>query len=225
MRLPFLPATVSLIGGLALGGCASMDEGGSSYADQATASAETSTSTESGSATASAENSASRDDRASTTAMRETRSGSASADSGDLVSQLDAASRELAKLRAANAKLRAQAQSGGSSSASASASSPRSTPADEKLSQLRSYTQFKQELATIVGDVDKLRAENAALAAQAKEATAALAKVEKQLDAEHDARLEAERTAASLRDQLRAVARAVKAADVSLDERSARSGR
>lgn len=208
-----------------------MDEGGSSYGEQAATSTETGTSSETNSSTASAENVAARDDGSSASTIREARSGSAGADSGDLVTQLNEASRELAILRATNAKLRAQKQSGGSSNVSA-ASSPRSTPADEKLSQLRSYTQFKQELATIVGDVDKLRAENAALAAQTKEAaakaqqaTAALAKAEKELEAEHDARLEAERTAASLRDQLRAVARAVKAADVSLDERSARSGR
>jgi len=74
----------------------------------------------------------------------------------------------------------------------------------------------------MVADLEKLRAENASLSSQLKEATAksqqgtgAFAKLEKEVQTEHDARVEAERTIANLREQLRAVARAVKDAGVS----------
>lgn len=157
--------------------------------------------------------SARRDERPATTATRESRP-AASADAGraELVSQLNEVTRELAALRVANAKLKA----GASSSAGGSSG-------DEKLdATLRSYTQFKRELAAVVAETEKLRAENAALTVQVKElkaksnqnSAAVVARLEKELQAERAARAEAERTATALRDQLRAVARAVNAAAV-----------
>lgn len=153
------------------------------------------------------------------------------------MTQLNEATRELATLRAANAKLRAEKSSApapapAASSSSSSSTASRSTPADDKLNQtLRSYAQFRQELAAIVADIEKLRSDNATLSSQLKEAStkaqqasSAAAKFEKDLAAERAARVDAEKTIISLREQLRAVAKAVKEAGVPLDP-AARSGR
>lgn len=137
-----------------------------------------------------------------------------------LVTQLNEATREIATLRASNAKLKA---------AAAKPSAPvvirEPDPADVKLAEsFRSYAQFKQELTGFFADLDKVRAENIALGAELKEtaeslkeAKTALAKLEGDLRFEKDARNEAEQTITKLRDQLRAVAEAVAAAGLSFD--------
>lgn len=137
-----------------------------------------------------------------------------------LVTQLNEATREIATLRASNAKLKA---------AAAKPPAPvvirEPDPADVKLAaSFRSYAQFKEELTGFFADLDKVRAENATLSAELKEASAsskeakeALAKLESELRYEKDARNDAEQTITKLRDQLRAVADAVAAAGLSFD--------
>src|SRR5437763_1426882 len=83
--------------------------------------------------------------------QREARGSSvgASGDTAKLVEQLNDASRELATLRAQNAKLRAAQPAAGSTSTASTASvaSTKVDPADEKLAaSLKSYAQFKQEM-------------------------------------------------------------------------------
>jgi chromosome segregation ATPase len=230
MRFAHLPATITSIALLTLSGCAAFSgDSDTSSSPPVATSAEKSTSSSSERRTSASE-STSRDERSTATPTRDSRSTSSSGEPGktDLVSQLNDASRELAALRAANAKLRAERTST-SAATTTSAPTARPTPADEKLNQaLRSYNQFRQEITTLVADLEKLRAENASLSSQLKEAVAksqqgsgTFAKLEREVQAERDARLEAERTIASLREQLRAVARAVKEAGVD----PARSGR
>src|SRR5205823_6379016 len=118
---------------------------------QTASSSEKSTTSSSERRSSPASESASRDERSSTSAARDTRTASTGSDASksDLVTQLNEASRELAALRAANAKLRAERSNAPSTTAASSmtaAPAARSTPADDKLNQtLRSYTQFKQE--------------------------------------------------------------------------------
>jgi phage tail protein X len=138
-----------------------------------------------------------------------------------IVEQLNDATRELATLRANNAKLKA---------ASAKPAAPKVVvepePADARLTaSFKSYIQFKQELAGFFGDLDKLRADNVAMNAELKEvaagsaeARASVAKLEAQLRAEKETRAQAEATVAKLREQLRAVADAVAAAGLSFDQ-------
>ena len=239
MRFAHLTPILPLAAVLSLAGCAAFGDGDSSASSSSSPSS-SSASTSSSSAperrTSSADSS--RDDKSSGASSRDNRSPSGSdAGKGDLVTQLNEATRELATLRAANAKLRAEKNSAAapapaSSSASSSSSASKSTPADDKLNQtLRSYPQFRQELTAIVADIEKLRSDNATLSSQlkdastkAQQASAAAAKFEKDLAAERAARVDAEKTIASLREQLRAVAKAVKEAGVPLDP-AARSGR
>lgn len=171
-----------------------------------------------------------REERSSPIMARDSRSGTETG-RAELVAQLNEVTRELATLRATNAKLRAEREAPSSSSSTFRA---RAEPADDKLnSTLRSYTQFKQELSGIVADMEKLRADNASLNTQVKElkaksdnnAAASVARLERELQAERAARAEAERTATSLRDQLRAVARAVNAAGVAPESGSRSGGR
>ena len=131
-----------------------------------------------------------------------------------LVAQLNDATRELATLRAANAKLRGERDS-----------LPRPDPADEKLTaSLRSYVQFKQELSGFLADIEKVRTENAEMgaqlkeaAAQLKEAQASVSRIEDELRSEKLARARAESSAAKLREQMRAIAEAVASAGLKLD--------
>jgi chromosome segregation ATPase len=136
-----------------------------------------------------------------------------------LVQQLGDASKELATLRAANAKLRAER-------AQPAKATPAAAPidaADEKLSaSLKSYAAFKQEVGNIFSEVERVRQENAAMSInlktaveQSERARAAMAGLEQDLRAEQKSRAEAEKAVAQLRDQLRAVARAVSAAGLS----------
>jgi nucleoid-associated protein YgaU len=138
-----------------------------------------------------------------------------------LVEQLNDATRELAMLRASNAKLKASA-----AKPPAPVVVREPDPADVKLAaSFHSYAQFKQELTGFFADLEKLRTENTALsaglteaAASSKEAKAALAKLERELQSEKDAHAQAEQTVTKLREQLRAVADAVAAAGLSFDK-------
>ena len=171
--------------------------------------------------------------------QRDARSSSvgASGDSAKLVEQLNDASRELATLRAQNAKLRAErdrpapASSTSSSSSTASAASAatataKADPADEKLAaSLKSYAQFKQEMVTIFAEVERMRKENAGMSANLKAAVeqvdharATIAKLETDLRTERKSRADAEYAASQLRDQLRTIARALNSAGLSVDK-------
>jgi nucleoid-associated protein YgaU len=213
-----LPVALSLIAAFSLAGCAGVPAEGGAASEPAAAAVDAEKKPEAVAdrpavAAAPAERerpaaaAATRDDSVNSTAR--------------LVSELNDATRELATLRASNAKLKAMAAQ---PAATAAAREP--DPADAKLAAgFRSYTQFKQELAGFFADVDKLRSENAALNAKLKDATsgsqdvkATLAKLESELRAEKTARAQAEQTTAKLREQLRAVAAAVTAAGLSLDK-------
>jgi chromosome segregation ATPase len=173
-----------------------------------------------------AEREAQRDGKAATTGSN--------ADNAKLVEQLNEASRELAMLRAANAKLKAE-KTAPVSSAAARPSSAAATvtakpePADEKLAaNLKSFTQFKQELATLFAEMDRMRKEYAGLNSSLKaavekadQARAAMARLESDLRAEKKSRAEAEQAATQLRDQLRTIARALSSAGLSVEKLSA----
>jgi chromosome segregation ATPase len=148
------------------------------------------------------------------------------ADSGmsstELVSQLNETSRELGALRASNAKLKADRSR---------AAAPRVETVihpeanDEKLTaSFPTYSQFKRDLAGFLDETEKLRAENGtlstqmtALTAQVREAQAQLEPLKAEVLAQKDSRERAEYDAAKLREQLRAIARALSAAGLSLD--------
>lgn len=139
-----------------------------------------------------------------------------------LVQQLGDASKELATLRAANAKLRAER----AQPAKAVPAAVPSDAADEKLSaSLKSYAAFKQEVGNIFSEVERVRQENAGLSSnlktaveQADRARAAMVRLEEDLRSEQKSRAEAEKSVTQLREQLRAVARAVSAAGLSVEK-------
>jgi nucleoid-associated protein YgaU len=151
--------------------------------------------------------------RPPTAPARETRSNEPPA-TAKLVSQLNDATRELATLRATNAKLRGERES-----------LPRPDPADEKLTaSVQSYTKFKQELTGFLAEIEKVRAQNSEMSAQLKEAVAqmkeaqaSVARIEEELGSEKLARARAEQSAAKLREQIRAIAEAVASAGLKLD--------
>jgi hypothetical protein len=150
----------------------------------------------------------------------------AGGDSTKLLAQLSDATRELATLRAANAKLKAETPR-----PAAAAPVTKADAADERLTEsLKSYTQFKQEMANQLADIDRVRKDNAALNAQLKDALeqaqrakAAAGEMENQLRAEKKSRLEADQLAAQLRDQLRTIARAVAGAGLNMAQLAAGS--
>ena len=238
MRKFRLPAALSLIASFSLAGCASAPaESGAS--NESTARAENSDNK--AVATAEAENktepkadkfattrSSAVSERAAPTPVTRTESRDEArtepADStARLIAQLNDATREIATLRASNAKLKAASPA---TAAPATAAAREPDPADAKLAaSMKSYAQFKQELSGFFADIDKLRADNTALNARLKDAAsgsqdfkATLAKLEGELRAEKAVRAQAEQTTAKLRDQLRAVAAAVTAAGLSLDK-------
>ena len=167
-----------------------------------------------------------------TSAVRATNQAASSSDprasttgeTAKLIQQLGDASKELATLRAANAKFRAER----AQPAKAAPAAALIDPADEKLSaSLKSYAAFKQEVGNIFSEVERVRQENTGLSSQLKTAVeqsdrarAATARLEADLRAEQKSRAEAEKTVMQLRDQLRAVARAVSAAGLSVDKLS-----
>ena len=233
-----LPLALSLIASLALVGCTTAPAEGSATGEPAapaekveskTAPAATEKKSEPAAdkpAAATASSAASERPAASTSST--TRSDDANSTSR-LITQLNDATREIATLRASNAKLKAAGAP--SASPAASASARESDPADAKLAaRFRSYAQFKQELAGFFADIDKLRTENAALNAKLKDVAsgsqdfkATLAKLESELKSEKAARVQAEQTTAKLREQLRAVAAVVTTAGLALDKAPADS--
>lgn len=159
------------------------------------------------------------------TSARETSSGESA-----LVAQLNDASRELATLRAANARLRAEKdRPAPASSARASEPAVKADPVDDKIAaSLKSYGALKQELAGILAEIERGRAENAAASAKLKDAVnrsddarLAVARLEGELRAEKRARAEAEQAASKLQEQLRTIARALAAAGLSVDKLAA----
>ena len=236
MRDYRFPAVLSLLAAGLLGGCATASSSDSpessppvAQADKEAKSAPAPVKSTDTKATAEPERSApaARDDRRTEDANSP----------GRLIAQLNDATREIASLRATNAKLK--------SAPPATAPAAREPdPADVKLSaSVKSYAQFKQDLASMFAEAEKLRTENATLAAQLKDASSgskdvkstiaklegdlkaeksfatklegdlkaeksATARLDADLKAEKAARAQAEQSAAKLREQLRAVASA-----------------
>ena len=134
-----------------------------------------------------------------------------------LVAQLNDATRELATLRVANARLRGER--------APSAATVRADPVDEKLAaSLRSHPQFKHELSGLMAEMEKARTENASMSAalkdastKSKEASTALAPIEDELRREKASRMQAEQTAGRLREQLRIIASALSDAGLNFD--------
>ncbi len=152
-----------------------------------------------------------------------------SADMAKLVDQLNEAARELATLRTANAKLRAERER----TRPVPAAEPvvKADPSEERLAaSLKSYTQFKQEMTSLITEMEKLKkasaemsADTKAAAEQARQARAAMARVEEDARVEKRLRLEAEANAGQLREQLQTIARAMTNAGLSADKLSAQA--
>lgn len=140
----------------------------------------------------------------------------------ELVVQLNEASRELGALRVSNAKLKAE-RSRAAAPRVETVVKPEAN--DEKLSAgVRSFAQFKQELAGFLDETEKLRTENAALnaqlgtlTAQVREAQAQLEPLRAEVSTQRESRERAEQAADKLREQLRAIAKALAASGLSLD--------
>ena len=150
-----------------------------------------------------------------------------SADTAKLVDQLNEASRELATLRTANAKLRAERDR--ARPVAAAEPVAKADPVEERLAtSLKSFAQFKQEMTNLLTEVERLKKANAEMSAdvkaageQARQAKAALARLEEDLRVERKLRLEAETNAGQLREQLRSIARAMTDAGLSADKLAA----
>jgi nucleoid-associated protein YgaU len=146
------------------------------------------------------------------------------ADMAKLVDQLNEAARELATLRTANAKLRAERER--PRPAPAVEPTVKTDPAEERLAaSLKSFGAFKQEMTALIAEVERLKkassgadAELKAAGEQMRQAKAALARVEEDLRVEKRLRQEAEANAGQLRDQLRTIAKAMSDAGLSADK-------
>ncbi len=177
----------------------------------------------------------SRDERAAAESGSRREAGAATAarsGAADPVAQLTEVSRELAALRVANAKLKSERDRALQAGSNARAAEPaaraeaRVDPADEKIAEiLKSYGNFKQELAAYVAGIEKAKQENAAAnakvkdaAARADEAKADVARLERDLRAERRARAEAETTVKKLQEQLGVIAQALEKAGLSVDK-------
>jgi nucleoid-associated protein YgaU len=166
--------------------------------------------------------------RAASSAGREG-GGNTPADMAKLVEQLNDAARELATLRTANAKLRAEQERPRPSPAPEPAA--KADPADERLAaSLKSFAQFKQEMTNLLSEVERLKKANAGSSAevktaaeQARQARAALTRVEEDLRAEKKLRQEAEASAGQLREQLRTIARAMTDVGLSAEKLTAQT--
>jgi len=230
-----LPLALSLIASLALVGCTTAPAEGSATGEPAAPAEKAESKTAPAASEKKAEPAADKPAAAtasSAASERSTASTSSTTRSDDanstsrLITQLNDATREIATLRASNAKLKAAGAAPAPAATPAPASVREPDPADAKLAaSFRSYAQFKQELAGFFADIDKLRTENAALNAKLKEVAsgsqdfkATLAKLESELKSEKAARAQAEQTAAKLREQLRVVAAAVSTAGLALDK-------
>ena len=147
-----------------------------------------------------------------------------SADMAKLVDQLNEAARELATLRTANAKLRADKDR--PRPASTTEAVAKADPADERLAaSLKSFAAFKQEMAALLAELERAKksgsgadAELKAAAEQTRQTKAALARIEEDLRVEKRLRLEAEANAGQLREQLRTIARAMADAGLSAEK-------
>ena len=166
--------------------------------------------------------------RSSSNSGASNRDSTATGDNASLVSQLNEAARELATLRVANARLKAERERPAAATRPAE-TAPRLDPAEQKIAaSLKSYAALKQELASFLAEIDRGRAENAAASAKLKdavsrsdEARAAVTKFEAELRAEKRARAEAEQTAAKLQEQLRTIAKALLNAGINVDKLAA----
>jgi len=160
---------------------------------------------------------------------RATSGGGTSAEMAKLVDQLNEAARELATLRTANAKLRAE--QGRSRPAAAVEPAPKADPTDQRLAaSLKSYAQFKQEMASLLAEVERLRKNTAESSGdlktaleEARQAKATVARLEDDLRSEKRLRQEAEKNVAQLREQLRAIARAMSEAGLSAEKLKAQA--
>jgi chromosome segregation ATPase len=171
--------------------------------------------------------------------QRETRTSASAGNAGGgaenakLVEQLNDATRELATLRAANAKLRAERSQPASASTSSASrvDAARPDPADEKLAaSMKSYSQFRQDILGLLADIERMRRENAGLnsdlkaaLAQADQARNAMSRLESDLRAERKSRAEAEHAAAQLREQLRSIGKALTSAGLNPEKFSGSS--
>lgn len=170
---------------------------------------------------------------ATETAAAERRSGGRAEGSGTagemakLVDQLNEAARELATLRTANAKLRAERDR----PRPAAETAAKADPAEERLAAgLKSFAQFKQEMTGLLTEAERLKRANAELGADLKSAAedvkrarASLAKLEEDVRVEKRLRVEAENAAAQVREQLRTIARAMADAGLSADKLTAQA--
>ncbi len=156
--------------------------------------------------------------------------GGTPAEMAKLVDQLNEAARELATLRTANARLRAARERGAGAPAREEAAS-RADPTEERLAaSLRSYGQFRKEIAGLVTELERLKKAQAEAGAdtksaqeQARQARAALTRVEDELRTERRRREEAEAAASQLREQLRTIARAMADAGLNADKLTAQA--
>jgi nucleoid-associated protein YgaU len=166
---------------------------------------------------------------AAVAARRSSASSSGPSDTAKLVEQLNEAARELATLRTANAKLRTERERPPPPVAAPAA---KADPADERLAaSLKSYAAFKQEMASLLSEIERSRKGSAELGADLKAATeqvrqarAALARAEDDVRVEKRLRLEAEANAGQLREQLRTIARAMADAGLSAEKLTATAG-
>ena len=151
-------------------------------------------------------------------------SGGNAGEMAKLVDQLSEAARELATLRTTNAKLRAE-RSRPAPAPVAETPAP-ANPLDERLaSSLKSFGQFRQEMANLLDEIERLKKANAELSAdlkttveQERREKSALARIEEDLRLEKRRREEAESSAGQLRDQLRTIARAMADAGLSSEK-------
>jgi phage tail protein X len=139
------------------------------------------------------------------------RAGGHRGNSGDLVTGLNDAARELAALRASYARL--QAELAAKPDAVAPASSALQADLEEKLAvSLRNYTQLQEENARLRNDVARVQAENLTLTeqlksavVQAEQAEGTISQLNTELLAQKEARTRAEQSVAAVRAQLSTV--------------------
>lgn len=131
------------------------------------------------------------------------------ATTNDLVTRLNATTRELAQLRINYERLQAERAS---SPAAAGDTNARLRDAEDRLAtSLRAYTSMQEENAKVRTQLDKIQAENATLATQVRtltaenqQAQAALTSLNTELLAQREARNRAEQASEGLRTQLSA---------------------
>jgi regulator of replication initiation timing len=217
MRFAPTYAAVGLAVLLTLSGCATPSGDRRGSGERAESSADT---TASGRETLSpADVAANEAEAAQAMARRPAEAGMSSA---ELLALLNETSRELGTLRANNAKLRAE-RSRFTTPRVETIVKPEAN--DERLTaSVRSFGQFKQELAGFLDEAEKFRVENAALGKQVvalteqvREAQAQVEPLKAEATSQREAREQADAAVEKLREQLRAIAKALSAAGLSLD--------